>query len=809
MLKNYLLTAIRSLKRNKVYTFLNVFGLALGIGCALVIYKVVRFETSFDKHQDKYASVYRVVNHSIYPDRVDKGMGTPHPLGPALKAEFPEIAHVVRTNYMNGSQLNVTSENGAVEKFLFEEGLAFTEPAFFDIFTIDWKAGNRETALQEPNTVVISESNAQKLFQLREGEEAEAIGKLVNFNNVRDFKVVGIMGDPVETTSVPFEMLFEYQGQDHQEINPYFGKGARWNSTSSNTNTYVVPGTGFDPASFNQKLLGFVEKYHGKDHAEDKNYLVQPLSDVHYDEEYSAYSETISLQFLYALGIIGIFLVVTACINFVNLSTAQASNRAREIGIRKAIGSFGHQLVIQFLAEIAMITLFALLISLAISELMFSLLKDILGMELTLDLLNSPETLLFLFVLFVVVSLLSGFYPAILLSRMNAVQALKSRITVKQAGGLPLRKGLVILQFTISQFLIIGTLIVSSQTNFFLKKDLGFNTKAIFTTYLPERDEVKMERFRQAMLSSSAIENVSFAISEPSGEAEAHSNFNYPPLGSQQDYNGNFKPVDEAYADLFELKLLAGRFVQKGDSNNVVINRQIADLMGFENEYPEALGKKLTTGWGGDKTVVGVMEDFHAYSLERGLDYILLFYQPEVFYNLSFKAAAPDRIEDARTHFEETWEIIYPEYVIDYTFYDEYLAERYENVQNITALMKLFAGISILIGCLGLYGLISFIAINKTKEIGVRKVLGASVMNILAMFSREVFILMTIAFAVTTPIAWYFLNAWLDNFAFRISIGPGFFIVAFIATMLIALVTISHKTLTSAFINPAETLKDD
>ena len=307
------------------------------------------------------------------------------------------------------------------------------------------------------------------------------------------------------------------------------------------------------------------------------------------------------MQFLYALGLIGIFLVLTACINFINLATAQASNRAKEIGIRKAIGSMTSQLQVQFLSEIALITFFALIIALAIAELMFNLLSDIIGYQLSIDPLGSPETIMFLLVLFVAVSILSGFYPAVLLSRMNTVMALKKKITTQHhSGGLSLRKGLVIIQFAISQFLIIGTLIVSSQTDFFLNKDLGFQTEAIMTTYLPERDVVKMERFRQAMMTSPAIEGVTYGLSEPTGNSDSHSDINYAPLESENDYHANFKPVDPYYTDFFDIDILAGRTIREGDSLNVVINEKIAGLMGFDDNYEGAVGEKLKTGWGGD-----------------------------------------------------------------------------------------------------------------------------------------------------------------------------------------------------------------
>lgn len=808
MLRNYLITAIRNLKRHRIYTLLNVFGLALGIGCALVIFKVIRFEYDFDKHQEHIESIYRVVNHNIYPDRLEKGMGTPHPLAAAILADISDIDKVVRINNNQEAQLNTYTENGSLQKFLVE-GVAFVDPAFFEVFTVDWVAGDKQHALTEPKTVVIAKSEARKLFGLKNGEEHEALGQLINYGNIEDFKVVGVIADPVETTSFPFTFLFDYQSQGG-EINPYFLKGAYWNSTSSNTNTYFIPKANFNINQFNEQMLDLVEKYHGEGESEEVNYLAQPLSDVHFEAAYDAFVPTTSKKFLLALGLIGLFLILTACINFINLATAQAANRAKEIGIRKAIGGLSQDLVIQFLSEIALITFVSLLIALAVGELMFNLLKDIIGHELSIDLFHAPETIIFLLGLFLAVTFLSGFYPSLLLSRLNAVDALKRKISAsKHSGGLSLRKGLVTLQFSISQFLIIGTLIVSSQMNYFLDTDLGFETQAILSSYLPERDPVKIERFRQQLEQSSAISEVSFSFSEPTGNSNSTSGFNYAPLQSEKSYHANFKSVDEHYDELFNLQLLAGRFTEKGDSNNIVINRKIADLMGFKDNYAEAVGETLITGWNGDKKIVGVMENFHSSNLEEELEYVILIHRPEIFYSIAFKARSLSSVKEAKASFEEAWNLVFPKYVLDYEFYDQKLAENYEGIQQITSLMKIFAIISILIGCLGLYGLIAFIAMSKTKEISVRKVLGASVFAILRIFSKEVILLMSIAFAITAPLAYFFMGQWLGTFAYSIALSPVFFIVAFGLTLLIAVITISHKTITTALINPAETLHDD
>ncbi len=810
MLRNYLLTAFRNLKRNKVYTMLNVIGLALGIGCAVVIFKVIRYEMSFDKHQANYEKIYRVVSEDIYPDRVDKGMGVQHPLGPALIADYPELETVARVHYSYGNQINIKKEDGTLDKFLFDEGIAFVDNNFFKVFTTEWVTGDPETALSEPSTVVISESVARRLYGLKEGEEAEAMGRFIDHNSQGDFTVVGVVKDPPETTNFPFTLMFEYMGLE--KTNPYFEDGTRWNSTSSSTNVYFTPKSeDFDKKAFDLKLIDLVEKYIGEGESEEERFIVQPLADIHFDEEYGSYVSVTSKNFLYALAVIGIILILTACINFINLATAQAANRSKEIGIRKAIGSMSSQLVTQFLSEIAMITFFAVVISLAISELMFILLEDLLGYRLSLELTSDYLTVIFLLGLFVIVTFLSGFYPSVLLSRMNTVMALKNKITAKHhSGGLSLRKGLVIVQFAITQFLIIGTLIISAQMKYMGAKDLGFETEAIITTYLPQRDdEVLNERFRQEMLSSSAIADVTFSMSQPTGNSNSHSNFNYAPLESERSYHANFKVCDERYMEFYDIEMLAGRMTQKWDTSNIVINRRIADLMGFKDDYASAINEKLNTGFGGDKTIVGVMENFHTNGLQEDLDYVISLYAPWAFYSISFKTSTEAGIQAAIDHFQESWEKVYPSYVIDYNFYDEQIAERYEYEQNVAAMMRIFSIISILIGCLGLYGLISFIALNKTKEIGVRKVLGASAASILGLFSKEILILIGVAFVLASPLAFYLMQSWLEGYVFRIPIGFEFFVLSFIITLVIAIVTISHRTISSALLNPAETLKDE
>ncbi|MEO9474241.1 MAG: ABC transporter permease [Cyclobacteriaceae bacterium] len=807
MFKNYIITALRNLKKNKVFAFINILGLALGIGCSLVIFKVIMYELSYDKHQENLNNIYRISRLSIYPDFLDKGMGSPNPLGPAIQADYPEIEKVVRTFYIGDAQINVEREDGELDKFLFDEGVAFVENAFFEVFTVEWIAGNQNAALLEPYTAVISKSMAQKLFHLKENEVGLALGKSISYE--KDFKVVGVIGDPPSATNLPFEILLNFESQ--AVANPYYYEGKEWNSTSSATNTYVLVNDGFDVEAFELKLVDTVIKYYDEEETAKRKFIPQPFATLHFDKEHGAYKETISIGFIYALGIIALFLILTACINFINLATAQAANRAKEIGIRKAIGGLSTQLITQFMAEIALIVLVAMIVGLAISEMGFIALEDIIGYRITLDFTNDLPTWTYLFTLFITVTAVSGFYPSILLARMNTILALKSKITAKSnSGGLSLRKGLVIFQFAISQFLIISTLVVSAQMKYFNEKDLGFDKEAIINADVPSLDRIKLERFKNVVLESPRIKDITFAISQPTGNSNSMSNFNYAPLNSESSYRANFKGCDEKYLDFFDLKLLAGRNLRKTDSTlNIVINRRIADLMGFKDDYEAVIGETLHTGWNGDKKVIGVMDDFHTQSLSGEIDYTILIYEPRIFYSMSLKISSMTESKEALADFSRAWEEVYPEDVVDYQFYDEALAEEYETEQRVFSLLRIFSLISILIGCLGLYGLISFIAINRTKEIGVRKALGASIFTILKLFSKEMLSLTAVAFFVAAPFAYFVMSGWLEDYVYRISLGYEFFALAFGITLVIAALTISHRAISTAMINPAETLKDE
>ena len=813
MLKNYILTSFRNLKRHKTYTFLNLFGLAMSIGCVLVIYRYIEYETSYDKHHSKYDKIYRLTRQEqSSTGGIQLASGVPHPIAEALRTDFPELKDIARTHYAWGDQVRVVHDDGTQDIYE-EDGVVYTDPELFNIFDYTILAGDPKATLAEVDQVVITRSLAEKYFDLKSDQVHKAIGKRVILANAVDLEVGAIIEDSPPTTDLPFTFMVTYQSQN--KTNPFFDDGKRFNSISSATHCYMLLGEYDEPQNYTNQFPAFIEKYFGEGESEQLKLKLLPLSEMHYNPDVEIYSSGhLDPVTKWSLIIIAIFLLIAACINFINLATAQAVNRAKEIGIRKVLGSGRSSLVWQFLGETYLITFLAILIGLVFAELLLINLEDIIGFQLKLELLSNPGALVFLLVLSLVVTLLAGFYPAVLLSGMNPILAMKHKISAqKHTGGLSIRRFLVILQFAISQVLIIGTLIINSQMNYVLNKDLGFDKEAIVSVFIPEPSEEVSNNIRNQLASNPLVEEVSFMIGGPTASSNNHSNMDYAPLDLEEPANGNFKAVDEHYIDLFGLKLIAGRNFRNSDSLNVtVVNRKVTQWMGFEDPA-QAIGEKLSTGYSGDKTIVGVIEDFHAYTLYRPMDFVLLVNDPRLRYFMGVKLAKAggnyNDLDKVLSDIESAWKAHFPNFIYNYEFYDQSLAERYEGVKDSNHLLTLFSVIAIFIGCLGLYGLIAFMANQKSKEIGVRKVLGASAANILTIFSKELILLLFVAFIGAAPLSFWLMSEWLSDFPYKTEMRLWEFVLALGLTFLVAIITMSVRAGKAALANPVDSLKDE
>jgi putative ABC transport system permease protein len=799
MLKMYLLTAFRSLLRNKSYSILNIAGLSLGITCSILLFLVIQFELSYDTFHSKADRIYRVT--MAYPNS-EKASVEPSiyfPVGDVLQQNNPGIEAHAEVFVEEDPQFTIMRPNGDDAKYYLEDvRIAFVEPAFFTIFDFVPADENLLQGLAEPNTVVLTQGIASKYFP---GEDA--VGKFLKLNNRLTAKVIAVIPDMPPNTDFPFGAFFSYASLEKYSTFDV----TSWNFSFSYQNLYITLPENTDPAELEKQLNATVKPHMPERKAKDTNFVLQPLSDLHYNDElFNLGGRNVTMKYIFGMTLVGIFLLLTACINFINLATAQAIKRAKEVGVRKVMGSNQWQIMLQFFGETLCITILATFVSVILAELALPYLNDLLELKLSFNIFQNPQILLFLVLEVLVVTIFSGLYPALVLARFEPIAALKSKMAVQQVAGFSMRSVLVVVQFAICQVLIICTLIVTEQMQYVFNKPLGFDKNGIIQIGLPREEAKKLMPYRHEMLQNPAVLNVSFATAPPSSDLTMGTGFFYDYSSERIDVNANTKYVDEHYFETFDLKLIAGRTLSKSDTTiEFVINETMRRKLGLENPQ-EALGKKISFNSREYYPIVGVIEDFHQNSLRDAVDPALL----TSYHNHYFYATAKidlNNIEQATRHLEHVWNKAYPDDVFNYTFLDETIANFYREETRQKVLFRTFAFIAILIGCIGLYGLVAFMAAQRTKEVGIRKVMGASIFDITLLFSKDFVKLVLIAFVIAAPVAYYLMHEWLQSFLYRISIGYWPFLLAGAATLLVALVTMGSQAIRAATANPVYSLK--
>lgn len=807
MLKNYFITAIRNLVRNRSFTIINVFGLALGISAALVLFKIVLFENSFDQHYSNYDRLYRFVKKVENPNEVEFETGIQNPFTKAFKADYPDLGLPVRTFYIGPNQLSIENTIGDWVHFEQRDGISFVDPQFFELFEYEWKIGNPKTALSKPNSSVISVSLAEKLFGVTDGGYDRVLGKEIKLNSKLTTFITGVIEDTPQNSSLPFKIMIEYESID--AIFDFY-QPESWTSTASNANVYFLINENVSADQVNRVLPDVADKYIPKTE-NPTSYSLQALADIHFDPTYNTYEDSaISPQANTFRVAIALFLILTACINFVNLSTALAIKRSKEVGIRKVLGGLRGQLMFQFLGETFLITLVSVLLSMGVAELILTNLESLIGYELSLNLFQDPTLLLLVVVVILGVTLFAGLYPSLILSRLKPVSALKSKGQSALSGNINTRRGLVIFQFFISQVLVICTLVVISQMKYFESQDLGFQKSSIITFPLPTNEQEKLNTMKSEIIRFPGVENVSYNYASPLDESNIGSDFGYAPLQMEGTYNVAFKIIDEAYLDLYGIELLAGRNISKTDTlTEALISTDVMRLMEIENPE-DAIGLNIETGIQNDKKIVGVFEAFHNKNLREKIDPLIMVRFPFYFYEGAVRFEGSDaQFTDFIASVEQAWTAQYPEVLFDYKVLSDEIMTFYEEEANMLTLFQVFSAIAILIGCLGLYGLVSFMANQKMKEIGIRKVLGASISQILNLFSKELLILIAIAFLIATPVSYYFMKDWLSDFEYSIDINVWVFVIAIGFTLFIGIFTTGVKSFSAATSNPIDSLRSE
>lgn len=807
MFKNYLKIAWRNLLRNKSYAAINVTGLAIGIAACLLIFLIVQFETSFDTFHTKRNSIYRVVTVEKGPDGLDLEGGVPFPTSQALRIDYPQLKAVAAIlNYGGLYSIDDVNSKQTIKKFK-EDNAYYCEPQFFDIFDFGWLAGDKKNALSEPNTAVLTQDEANKFF----GDWHNAIGKVIRFENKTDFKVTGILKNFPDNTDFPVKVMMSYATM-RQKGGTFSGNMNDWVSIFGAHDVFVVLPSNLSVAQFNQDLAAFVKKHKPAEYVKEGMQL-QALSDMHFNTKVNIFSNhPFSKELIKAISLIGMFLLLIACVNFINLATAQAVNRSKEVGIRKVLGSNRKQLVLQFLSETFIITVLAVIMAMVIAMGVMHSLNQLLQIKLTNVMLYQPAVIAFIGWAIVCVTLLSGFYPAIILSGFNPITALRNKIVAGKTSGISLRRALVVLQFCIAQALVIGTLVIIYQMNYFRNKSLGFDKDAVITVPFPNDslNMLKLPALRNQLLQQPGVKDVSFSFTSPSDFSNWSSDFKYDNSPKKTDFSASLKWADADYFKLYKLKFVAGQSYKTSDTiTGYVVNQTLLNKLGV-HDPKQAIGKYINL-WD-DKTkyarIVGVVKDFNISSLKDAIPPVLMASWRNVFQTINIKIQ-PSGINNTLASVEKIWNNTFPDSMYGYQFLDDKIAKFYSSEDQLSMLYKIFAGIAIFISCLGLYGLVSFMAVQRTKEVGIRKTLGASVGHIVYLFSKEFTVLILVAFAISAPIGYYFMHKWLQDFTYKIKIGPEIFIFAILASVIIAWTSVAYKAIKAALANPVKSLRSE
>lgn len=795
MFRNYLKIALRNLQRNKAYAIINVLGLALSMTCGILIFTLVKYHLGFDNFHPSSERIYRVVTEE-HRDRIDYDAAVPAPLGKVFRDDYTYAEIVARIATFDAVQVTITDEKDGRK---FKEAVAFTESGFFDIFNYPLIAGNKKIALGEPNTAIITKSIAKKYF----GDE-DPINKIFRLNNKIDFKITGVLKDLPENTDRKTKIYLSYPTL--KLYDEWLGSDNSWGGITDAMQCFVRLRPGATVSQVENAMAPYVKKYRPN----SKNvhhYKLQPLADIHFDKRYGA---VIDKEVLWVLSIIAFFLIITACVNFVNLATAQAVRRSKEVGIRKVLGSFRKQIFWQFIYETGAITFIAALVSVVLATVTIPYVNKLFNIEMSANFFSDWHLPAFISVLILVVTFLAGSYPGLILGGFQPVLAIKGKISQQSIGGFNLRRILIIAQFAISQVLVIGMIVIANQMKYAKNADLGFNKDAVALVGVGSGSSASAQHTLGDRISKiPGVENVSLCFTPPSSTDGWTTSLNYDKRSENETFAISVKMADANYVPTFNLKIIAGRNIFSADSvKEFLVNETLAKKLNLTSA-DQLIGKTMAIN-GGKMVgpIVGIVKDFHDRSFHDDINPVCISTAPN-YYNFYAVKFSPKNLKATMSALEKAWTDSHPDQIFDYQFLDERIAQFYETDDLMLKLITFFSFIAIVIGCLGLYGLVSFMVSQKRKEIGIRKVLGGNLSDILWIFGKEFSRLILLALVIATPIGWLIMNKWLQNFQFRKEIGPSVFVVTILISVLIALLAGGYQSIKASVTNPIKSLRTE
>tara|TARA_R110002126_G_scaffold277560_1_gene423485 strand:+ start:46002 stop:48446 length:2445 start_codon:yes stop_codon:yes gene_type:complete len=814
MFKNHIKIAFRNILKHKVFSFINVIGLTIGLSASLIIGLMVYYEYTFDNFHKDGDRIYRAVTDFKLPQGEFSNSGVTL----ALKGAIEEDSNfdVVSEFYV---ERPMKVENKAENlKFKLPEFIIYADQDYFKIFNYNFIAGDANNTLQNPNEVILTKERALKYFP--NTAVSDIIGKTLMYNDSINAKVTGIVENFKNRTDIIFQEFISHPTLLQTRLRGNI-IGKNWNNTNSNSQLFVKLNSNANITSIKSKLKEIAIEHKTKNdikYGEERIFKLQPLTDLHFNDNYGLYNWSAgraSKPLLKNLIFVAIFLLLLGCINFINLNTAQAAQRAKEIGIRKTLGSSRKQLIVQFLGETFILVLISATFSLLLSKWLLNVFSDFVPEGLSFELFKVPFIIIGVILLLVLVTFLSGFYPAMILSKFNTISVLKNHLGVGDKK-VRLRKFLTVFQFTIAQVFIIATLLVGKQINFLLNKDMGFKKDAIVSVYKPIGEDSfdKIKLYREKLASIPNIKILSLGGSPPASTSSNSTDMSRMVDGKEVFGEIQWLAGDTEFLNLFEIELLAGRAQRNDTVKELVINETALKFYKF-NSPEEAVGESLLYD---DESllIVGVMKDFHQRSLRSDIKPMAFrgdWFRPRWSYfqavHISLQNDAPDNLKNSLTKIENVYKEVYPNTNMRLDFFDETIAKFYKREQKVSTLLNWATGLSILISCLGLLGLVIYTTNRRVKEIGVRKVLGASLFQINTLLCKEFLILVAIAFAIAAPIAWYGTYNWLQNFAYKTSISFWVFVVSAFAMIVFALIIISAKTLQAGNANPVNSLRSE
>lgn len=804
MLRSYLKISLRNLIKHKVHTSINTAGLVLGITCGLVLLMLIRYELSFNNYHENGDSIYRISSATTVEGSTNYVGGVPIPMLDAAKEEIVGLQNA--TLVWSPGSYDFKIEKGNVEPAVFSDGIkvAYIDPSFFEVFTWSWLEGNRQESLSQPNELVVSESLANRFF-----DGQSALGQIVYYGD-DPMTIVGIIEDAPENSDLPFDAFVSISSMSNSPLIK------KWTITSESVALFVQASEGVSREQLAAQLPKLKErmpeklrKYFNENAGFSMDHVIEPLSEYHFDSRFENFGgRTASRSTLNTYAIVGLLLVITACVNFINMTLAIASKRTKEVGVRKVLGSSRGQLIFRFILETFGVTFLSIVLSVLLAGVVMQVwVNDFMEVNIQVNPFQDSVLLSGVLGLLIAITFLAGLLPAFTSARITSVKALKGHLSSGGKWG-SFRKGLVVFQLLAAQVLIFGTIVIVRQIDFATSSDLGFEKEFIVNVHLPDTEERTRELLKSQLENAVGIESFTFGQNPPISASQRGGPVNIEGRdGEMVQLNLEIRDTDDQYRDTYGLRMIEGEWLaDKKVADRYVVNETFARRIGFD-EPKDAIGFSIRI-WGITGPIVGVVKDFYAKTIHSEIGPMIFWNDPGHYRSLGVKLSASN-VSRAVEEVESVWEGVYPDQPMSFYFLDDQIQSLYTGEKRMSQIMTVFATITILVGCLGLYGMVLFMASQKSKEVSVRKVLGASAKHILQSFSLEFIKLTVLAFVIAAPLGYYFMSGWLRDFAFSTSIGPMVFLVVIGASVLITMLTTGYQSLKVATANPIDSLRNE